>query len=335
MKHVLGSLVTFFCTFALLSCDADNGAHDTIDKEGISSVDGVSGAADLTLGASDISLEEDRLIGFRFHKQAGAHYTVTLTTTHGDLDLYGHWRSDFSPWSGRLSSTRGGRAEDQIEFTASESGNYYLIVHAYLAGYGRVVVDEELDEPVSEGYPPIAACRSCSNQADCQAMVDDLVRSFPDYASRGKAITFSVAGPSGYCDGFTSGVIRCPQDFLNRNIVTNKLLFHELSHQMKAGNIKSGSSGACSNGDCGSSELQASLLEDYYFAENCLGGNYTFTDRNGVARVSNDFLDVLAQTSITEAELWDFAMGREDTLSDHTSAFGVNSSSELYWSQHY
>ena len=120
-------------------------------KQGISSVDGLSSAEDLVVGSQDINLDRGRLIGFRLRKYAGSHYTITLATLRGDLDLYGHWRPDFYPWSETLMSINPGREEDSIEFTARESADYYLVVHAYQGGTGRITVDVDADEGTPSG----------------------------------------------------------------------------------------------------------------------------------------------------------------------------------------
>lgn len=96
---------------------------------------------DLVVGTANINMDTDQLGLLTFNKEAGKTYRIDLYTNRGDFDLYGHWRSDFDPWSGTLASTRGGVSTDTIEFKAQESGPYYILVHAFSGGSARLELD--------------------------------------------------------------------------------------------------------------------------------------------------------------------------------------------------
>lgn len=179
-------------------------------------------------------------------------------------------------------------------------------------------------EPGSGEYPTEQTCQPCNSIESCQTIVDSLIPLFPDYAATGRIIEIKAEGPEGYCDAYLSGVIRCGKKMVGGGkYVTNKLLFHELNHHLQA--RKLGKS---------ASEFQASLLEDFYFPDTCSGGRYTFTDTNGVTRASADVLEVLGQApAISESELWDYAMGRVDTLAPYMTRFKLAKTFELFHSQ--
>lgn len=188
-------------------------------------------------------------------------------------------------------------------------------------------------------YPEQQPCETCNSVASCQLLVDTLIAMFPDFVSKGQDITFA-AGGSGYClrSGYT---ITCPQTWINSDrIITNKLLFHELSHALREDLIwwGGGGYGACSAGSCSSSEFQASLLEDYYFPEGetaCGGGHYRFEDTHAVTRYPQDILHVLMKSpdAVSEDALWDYAMGRGDSLTPYMWRFGLDTTSELFFGQ--
>jgi hypothetical protein len=161
---------------------------------------------------------------------------------------------------------------------------------------------------------------------------------FPDYAASGVSLEFHVAQPSDYCDGFTEGAIRCPAGSLGV-WATNKLMFHEINHKLTWGDggYKHDYSQACDSKEqnCNSSEFQATLLEEFYFPENCSGSTYVFIDKHGISRTSSDILEILLQEPgpISEAELWDYAMGRSDSLAAYAGRFNLMNTFELFASQ--
>ena len=97
---------------------------------------------DLLIAAGDVYLDKGQTAMFRIPKKARRTYLVEVQTKRGNFDLYGHWRSDFEPWSGVLSSTNSGKSLDSIEFEANQTGWYYIILFAREGGYASVGLDE-------------------------------------------------------------------------------------------------------------------------------------------------------------------------------------------------
>lgn len=192
-------------------------------------------------------------------------------------------------------------------------------------------------EPGSGEYPSEQICQPCNSIESCQTIVDSLIPLFPDYAATAAGRTIKIkARESGFnCDGYTTDVILCGKAMIEGGkYVTNKLLFHELNHHLQARKVEYSKTCDSESGNCAPSEFQASLLEDFYFPDTCSGGSYMFTDTNGVTRASADVLEVLGQApTISESELWDYAMGRIDTLASYMTRFELAQTFELFHSQ--
>jgi hypothetical protein len=188
------------------------------------------------------------------------------------------------------------------------------------------------------GYPiSPQACTPCNSESTCKDMIGSVMSTFPDYAVAGVTLDFIAGGATTYCDGFTVGAIRCPKHWVNGgSTITNKVLFHEINHKLTwgAAGKKHDYSGVCNSGNCNSSEFQASLLEDFYFPATCSGGNYKFTDTKNKVRRSKDIIEILLQPEpISESGLWDYAMGRSDTLAPYMDRFGLDHTFQLFYSQ--
>lgn len=174
---------------------------------------------------------------------------------------------------------------------------------------------------------PTSSCDHCNSVEKCQEAVDRLIVDHPTFNERNVSVAFATKPDEDlqYCDSLTPGTITCPEAWVARTRgINEKLLFHELGHQMKVATLDE----HVGNG----SEFQASLLEDFYFPSEatCSGGHYHFTDKNGVVRRSIDFLNVLHEDpKMSEADLWEYVMGRSDTLVPYLSRFGVDQTSDL------
>jgi hypothetical protein len=109
-----------------------------------------------------ITLDENNLIFYRIRGQENTKYTATLTTHSGDLDLYTHPSSNYSPFSDLSFSTRPNNKVDRIHFRTSEAGIYYLAIHAYSEGIGSLQIRQTeiyqyFDQLVQNEYSWISA----------------------------------------------------------------------------------------------------------------------------------------------------------------------------------
>ncbi|MEM7158987.1 MAG: M23 family metallopeptidase [Myxococcota bacterium] len=77
---------------------------------------------------------------FVLTKEAGKHYTIGLSQLDADLDLFGHWLPDVSRSVYQFVSWAFAIEDEQIDFTASEDGDYYIAVHGYERGRGLLQV---------------------------------------------------------------------------------------------------------------------------------------------------------------------------------------------------
>lgn len=112
-------------------------------------------AADAMLAArATVELSEGAFARYVFQKQAGKRYTVALTGLSADLDLFGHWVRDVSRRNHQFVSWRYGTHDEQFDFTASEDGPYYVLVHGYQAGQASLelyISDARAEDEV--GWP--------------------------------------------------------------------------------------------------------------------------------------------------------------------------------------
>lgn len=115
----------------------------------------VANASNAVLGSASISLDKGKQIAYRITKEAGKSYQIVLEVQTGDMDLYGHWRTDFRPRSGMLTSKTRSRRE-RISFTANDNGPYYVIVHATQDSTATLIVEssgEAKSRPESFHHP--------------------------------------------------------------------------------------------------------------------------------------------------------------------------------------
>ena len=80
------------------------------------------------------------------------------------------------------------------------------------------------------------------------------------------------------------------------------------------------------------SEMQATLMENYVISGTCAGGTYQFMGRDGVIRKSGELIDALVKAGASEDDLWQFTMGISDTLSGVVGKFmpGAKKFTDLY-----
>lgn len=142
-----GALVA--AAVGLMACGAEDESEGTDEHEGFSATEvpevkyaeepvdpldlSLAEGAELTRRAQ-VDLMEGAYQSFVFQKQAGKRYTVGLTGLTGDLDLFGHYVRDVSRRNHQFVSWRYGTTEEQFDFTATEDGPYYVLVHGYQAG---------------------------------------------------------------------------------------------------------------------------------------------------------------------------------------------------------
>lgn len=107
-------------------------------------------------GRLEITLRQGEFKRFVFDKRAGVRYTVGLTGLSGDLDLFGHYVRDLSRTEHQFHSWRYGTEDEQFDFTATQDGPYYILVHGYAAGRATLVLyTAEADEVEDEVQWPV------------------------------------------------------------------------------------------------------------------------------------------------------------------------------------
>lgn len=314
------------------------GCGDDTQKEDTPLDTNFASSKSLIVGRVTTRLDTGKMILYRFNKQEGVRYRIDVKSLYGDFDVYGHWNKRFDPWDRAEKSYRPGNQLDSITIEATKDGPYYFLLHAYAGGEAKITLDaERFANPSPKPKSTSFECKVCDDHNQCQDYIDEIVEAIPEFSSYNRSVDFISDNGGSYCQSISSG-IRCPKRWFGKSYMTNKLLFHELTHQLRVRKLYNagGSSGICGSGSCSSSEFQASLLESFYFPQSCGGGNYKFTDINGVKRYPSDILSTLRESpAISEEELWDFASGRKDSLKPYLDRFNVKNTSDLYWSQTY
>lgn len=344
-------IVSCFLCLSFIAC-SDVDEQLVVDESTFDSATG----QDLRYQTVSYTLDTGKPLVGTFQKKAGYTYRITVNTLSGNMDLFGHWRRDFKPWSARLESRNPGTMTDVIEFTAKESGPYFAGIVATEGGEGQIFLEEF--EPPKKNHEIKRSCNKCKTQSACQEMVDDLVDEFAEYYQLGDTkITFKIGG-SGACIGGI-GEITCPQSFLDAGYVTDKLLFHELNHAVKnareLGDYIAGDFGVCgptidscsyvfdgttySCKKCGSSELQAAILEGYYFGV-CSGSTYRFYRQGkpslNVDQLADRLLDNQSMLSDDDiSNIWGFTLSENDLNASVLKRLDVSSTKELFWCQQF
>lgn len=142
-------LMTLVSLFGLMACGSEDDGTGADESEGFATTEApevkyaeepvdpldldIAAGAELR-GRLSVDLARGEFRAFVFQKQAGKRYTVGLTGLTGDLDLFGHYVRDVSRRNHQFVSWRYGTAEEQFDFTATEDGPYYVLVHGYEAG---------------------------------------------------------------------------------------------------------------------------------------------------------------------------------------------------------
>lgn len=150
------------------------------------------------------------------------------------------------------------------------------------------------------------SCEVINSEAEARSIIATMVAKYP---TKLRNVGFVFQGSNNYCDAYTSS-IRCPSSWIGASYMTNRLLFHELMHQSRAGII----SGFDTNA---TSELQASILEYVAVSGNCAGGTYIFKGKDGQERNAQTIASALLSAGASEEDLWNFALGRIDTISKY------------------
>jgi hypothetical protein len=185
---------------------------------------------------------------------------------------------------------------------------------------------------VTPGPIPVGPfeCASIKSEQEALAFIATVVAKYPDKL---KSVGFKfedklVQDKDGnwvnarYCDAYGS-YIRCPTAWKGVSWMTNKLIFHELMHFSRDGILSGGQLNA-------TSELQASLMESIVVSGSCYGGGYTFNAKDNTSRVSRSVTsDLLNNGGMTEEQLWQFALGKSDTITANISKV-VSGGSEFY-----
>lgn len=87
-------------------------------------------------------LAKDQTKTYSFPRVSGRTYTILLTPSSGDPDLYSSSNSNITTTTAQARSTNGGIQVDRITFTATSSGTNYILVKGYSNTNYTVSVDE-------------------------------------------------------------------------------------------------------------------------------------------------------------------------------------------------
>ncbi|MEI7579667.1 MAG: peptidoglycan DD-metalloendopeptidase family protein [bacterium] len=112
----------------------------------------------------------------------------------------------------------------------------------------------------------------------------------------------TCAGRTDICDSSQSGKICCANAL--KNIVTEKLLFHELMHK----NMKTLEPVA-------RRELRATIGEDYFYPANCMGSGNKFVGKDGTTRDAAAIINPI-RNEIKSTDLLAFAKGNSELASN-------------------
>jgi len=123
--------------------------YPTIPDDGPVDLSVPAGA--ILTGQVNVSVGQNETKRFVFTKEAGKHYTIGLSQLSSDLDLFSHWLPDVSRSNHQFASWAFGTTDEQIDFTASDVGDYFIAVHGYEAGQGLVQLF--VTSPGSGGVP--------------------------------------------------------------------------------------------------------------------------------------------------------------------------------------
>ena len=159
------------CLFILAGCGADDEIANFEAAPEKYSEPPEDGPVDLSIPPDAILTEEiwvevpvGESLRKVFPKEAGKHYTIGLSELTADLDMFGHWLPDVSRSFYQFPSWAWGTTDEQIDFTATEDGEYYLAIHGFEAGGGRLQIyasdpaesdGDEVGWPVEWGYDEI------------------------------------------------------------------------------------------------------------------------------------------------------------------------------------
>ena len=174
---------------------------------------------------------------------------------------------------------------------------------------------------VTPGPIPVGPfeCDVIDSEQEALAFIATVVAKYPDKLT---SVGFKFEGSNGYCDAYGTA-IRCDASFRGKSFMTNKLVFHELMHFSRDGVLGGGHTNA-------TSELQASLMESIVVSGSCYGGAYNFQAKDNTSRVARAVTsDLLNKGGMSEEQLWQFALGRSDTITSNVSKV-VSGGSEFY-----
>lgn len=159
-----------------------------------------------------------------------------------------------------------------------------------------------------------------------RSTINGVASKLPQYLDANKLKGSVYSSSDSECNTYNPPTIACTSKIVSDGFVTERLIFHEIMHIVRGDNgtkLLPGDNNA-------SSELQATLLEGLYFPG--LNSTYYFYDQNGAERKATEILLTAKNGGATDQELWDFAIGKSDTLQKYISSIVTNGekSTDIY-----